>query len=68
MGDIDTWGSFLKQGGIVAIHDIFLHGNTIGKAVQDLVNTHRIKPIKTVDDTWKDEKSIGMFIGEFHGY
>lgn len=63
MNDIDTWGSFVKKGGTVAIHDIFLYDNTIGKAVQDLVGAKRLKPIEIVDDKWQDERRIGMFIG-----
>lgn len=64
MNDFNTFGSMVNFGGIIAIHDIFLYENTIGKAVKDLVNTNKIKLIEIIDDLYKAEKRVGMFIGE----
>jgi predicted O-methyltransferase YrrM len=54
---------YLKKDCVIAIHDIFLYDDTIGKLVDQLVNVHDIKPLETIDDIFKDERRIGMFIG-----
>jgi predicted O-methyltransferase YrrM len=64
MKDYEKIGTRVKKGGIIIFHDYLLYRNTIGVAVDELINTSKVKPIKLVDSIFKNGKTIGMYVTE----
>lgn len=63
MHDYHTFGQRVKTGGIIAFHDVLLHDNTVGFAVNDLIKDGQVQELETVVDFFKgDLREIGLTI------
>jgi predicted O-methyltransferase YrrM len=62
MNDFKTFGSKVKKGGIVVFHDVFLYDNTIGVAVNEIINHGWVNVLMVVKDYWNDGRLIGMMV------
>jgi len=63
MNDFTWFKKFVVKGGIVMFHDYYLYGDTIGKAVDEIVKTGEVEKIKIVDSLYQKLR-IGLFISK----
>ena len=60
--DFTWYAPMIKSGATVIFHDYFLYRDTIGKAIDDLVESGKIEKIEIIDSLYHNEKRTGMFI------
>ena len=62
--DIDNWGKYVKEDGRILFHDFYLYPTGVMLAVGEAVARKKIKPIKVIKSFEKDDRAIGIFVGE----
>lgn len=64
--DIIQWGTYMRNGGYVLIHDTLYYENTVGKAANEAVERGLLKKIKLLEDDIAtiNNKPVGMLVTE----
>jgi predicted O-methyltransferase YrrM len=64
MNDFNAYQPKLTKDSIVIFHDYYLYDDTIGKAVDELVESGKIEKLEIIDSLFKGDKRTGMFVSK----
>jgi predicted O-methyltransferase YrrM len=62
MDDFGWYSDKVVKGGYIIFHDYFLYGNTIGKAVDDIVESGAVEKVEIIDSTFRKDVRTGMYV------
>lgn len=64
MNDFNDYFEAMKPDSIVIFHDYFLYGDTIGKAVDEIMESGRAKKLEIIDSIFRNGARTGMFVSK----